>query len=42
MIWLVSFYTSLLPVDAGMLDPLTNVDNHFPSAAVIYSAKFEI
>ena len=33
MILLVSFHTSLSPVDAGILDPLTNADNPFPSAA---------
>ena len=29
MIRLVSFHTSLFPVDAGILDPLTNADNPF-------------
>ena len=32
MIRLVSFHTSLLLVDAGILDPLTIADNLFPSA----------
>ena len=33
MIQLASFHTFLLPVDAGILDPLTIADNLFPSAA---------
>ena len=39
---LVSFHTSLFLVDAGILDPLTNADNHFPSAAAIYSIESEM
>ena len=42
MILLVSFHTSLSPVDAGILDPLTNADNPFPFAAAIYSTEFEM
>ena len=37
MIRLVSFHTSLLLVDAGILDPLTIADNLFPSTAATYS-----
>ena len=42
MIQLVSFYTSLLSVDAGMLDPLTNANNHFSSATATYSTESEM
>ena len=42
MIQLVFFRTSPLFVDAGILSPLTNADNHFPFAAAIYSIKFEM
>ena len=42
VIRLVSFYTSLFLVDAGILDPLTNADNPFPSAAAIYSIEFKM
>ena len=42
MIRLVSFHTSLFPVDAGILDPLTNADNPLPSAAATYSTGSEM
>ena len=42
MIWLVSFHTSLFPVDAGIIDPLTNADNPFPSTAATYSTESEM
>ena len=42
MIQLAFFHTSLFPVDAGILALLTNADNPFPSAAAIYSTKFEM
>ena len=42
MIRLVSFHTFLLPVDAGIFDPLTIVDNLFPSAAATYSTGSEM
>ena len=42
MIRLASFRTSLSPVDAGILDPLTNADNPFPSAAATYSIGSEM
>ena len=42
VIRLVRFHTSLLLIDAGMLDLLTNIDNPFPSAAAIYSIESEM
>ena len=42
VIWLVSFHTSLFPVDASILDPLTIADNPFPSATATYSIGFEM
>ena len=42
MIWLASFHTFLLPVDTGILDPLTIADNLFPSAAATYSTGSEM
>ena len=42
MIRLVSFHISLFPVDASILDLLTNADNPFSSAAAIYSTKYEM
>ena len=42
MIQLAFFHTSLFPVEAGILALLTNVDNHFPSAAAIYSIEFKM
>ena len=42
MIRLASFHTSLLLVDAGILDPLTIADNPFLSAAATYSTRFEM
>ena len=36
------FHTSLSPIDAGILSLLTNANNPFPSAAAIYSTKFEM
>ena len=42
MIQLAFFHTSLSPIDAGILSPLTNADNPFPSVIVIYSTKFEM
>ena len=42
MIWLVFFRIFLLPVDAGILALLTNVDNPFASAATICSKTFEM
>ena len=42
MIRLAFFHTSLLPVDAGILDPLTIADNPFPSAAATYSTGSEM
>ena len=42
MIQLVLFHTSPLLVDANILSLLTNADNPFPSAVVIYSTKFEL
>ena len=35
-------HTSLSPVDAGILAPLTNADDPFLSVAAIYSTKFEM
>ena len=42
MVQLVSFHTSLLLIDAGMLDLLTSADNPFPSTAAIYSTGSEM
>ena len=42
MIWLVSFHTFPFPVDTGILDPLTNADNPFPSTAATYLIEFEM
>ena len=39
---LASFHTSLLPIDVVILDPLTIVDNLFPSAAATYSTGSEM
>ena len=39
MIWLVSFHTFPFPVDTGILDPLTNADNPFPSIDATYSIE---
>ena len=42
MIRLASFHTSLLPVDAAILDLLATADNPFPSAAATYSTGSEM
>ena len=42
VIRLVSFHTSLLLVDTGILDPLTIANNSFLSAAAIYSTGSEM
>ena len=42
MIQLAFFHTSLSLIDTGILALLTNTDNPFPSAAAIYSTKFEM
>ena len=42
MIQLAFFHTSLFLVDVGILAPLTNADNPFPSITAIYSTKFEM
>ena len=42
MIRLVFFHTSLFPVDAGILDFLTNADNSFLSTAATYSTEFKM
>ena len=42
MIQLAFFHASLSLVDVAILALLTNADNPFPSAATIYSTKFEM
>ena len=42
MIQLAFFHTSLLPVEASILDPLATADNPFSSAAATYSTRFEM
>jgi hypothetical protein len=41
VIQLASFHTFLLPIDAGILDPLAIADNLFLSAAATYSTGSE-